>query len=191
MALAPLSAGFQSLPLLPTIKLGVSGAASWVGGCVYILGPCGSLQLTLLWGWEFLPLPPQPPQEFSISGEAFFPQAGTLGCAVCLPVHQLLPRRPAAAWPAPLYNLPPCWSTSHCLAARPLCPGCLSPPLLLVWVSVSSLSPWLSDFYTVRFFCKFRLFIVFKLLLSFFWLCEEAQCVHLHLHLGRKWLLKF
>ena len=28
--------------------------------------------------------------------------------------------------------------------------------------------------------------VVFKLLLSFFWLCEEAQCVYLRLHLGRK-----
>ena len=37
------------------------------------------------------------------------------------------------------------------LAVCPLHPGCLSPPLLLVWVSVSSLFPWLSDFHTVRF----------------------------------------
>ena len=37
--LAVLSAGFQSLPLLPTIKLGPSGADSCVGGFVYILGP--------------------------------------------------------------------------------------------------------------------------------------------------------
>ena len=35
-------------------------------------------------------------------------------------------------------------------------------------------------------FCQFWLFFVFKLLLSFFWLCEEAQCVYLHLHLGWK-----
>ena len=35
-------------------------------------------------------------------------------------------------------------------------------------------------------FCQFWLFFVFKLLLSFFWLCEEAQCVYLHLHLGQK-----
>ena len=35
-------------------------------------------------------------------------------------------------------------------------------------------------------FCQFCLFFVFKLLLSFFWLCEEAQCVYLLLHLGRK-----
>ena len=32
-----LSASFQSFPLLPTIKLGPSGAASWVGGFLYIL----------------------------------------------------------------------------------------------------------------------------------------------------------
>ena len=35
-------------------------------------------------------------------------------------------------------------------------------------------------------FCQFWLFFVFKLLLSFFWLCEEAQCVYLRLHLGWK-----
>ena len=34
MGLAPLSAGFQSLPLLPTIKLGLSGAGYPVGGLV-------------------------------------------------------------------------------------------------------------------------------------------------------------
>ena len=42
------SAGFQSLPPLPTSKLGPTGADSQVGGLVYILGPCGSLQRTLL-----------------------------------------------------------------------------------------------------------------------------------------------
>ena len=35
-------------------------------------------------------------------------------------------------------------------------------------------------------FCQFWLFFVFKLLLYFFWLCKEAQCVYLHLHLGWK-----
>ena len=35
-------------------------------------------------------------------------------------------------------------------------------------------------------FCQFWLFFVFKLLLSFFWLYEEAQCVYLRLHLGQK-----
>ena len=44
MALALLSAGFQSLPPLHTGKVGPSGADSWVAGFVYIVGPCGSLQ---------------------------------------------------------------------------------------------------------------------------------------------------
>ena len=34
-------------------------------------------------------------------------------------------------------------------------------------------------------FCQFWLVFVVKLLLSFFWLCKEAQCVYLCLHLGR------
>ena len=48
MPLATLSTGFWSLPLLPTSKLGPSGADSQVGGFVYILGSGGSLQWTLL-----------------------------------------------------------------------------------------------------------------------------------------------
>ena len=73
MRLAQLSAGFQSPLPLPTSILGPSGADSWVGGFVYVLGPCGSVQQTLLGGWEFLmPLPP--PQVFSVRGfEALFP----------------------------------------------------------------------------------------------------------------------
>ena len=57
----------HSFPL-PTIKLDPSGAASQVGEFVHVLGPCASLQRPLLRGWEFLPLPPQPPQVFSVSG---------------------------------------------------------------------------------------------------------------------------
>ena len=74
MALAPFSTGFQSLPVLPIIKLGPSGAGSQVGGLVHALGPCGSLQRPRLWGWEFLLLPPQPPRVFSIRGlRLYFP----------------------------------------------------------------------------------------------------------------------
>ena len=68
LPLALLSAGFQPLPPLPRIKFGPSGDDSWVGGLVYILGPCGSLQWPLLWSREFLLLPPQPPQMFSVRG---------------------------------------------------------------------------------------------------------------------------
>ena len=48
MPLARLSVGFQSFPLLHTSKLGPAGADSQVGGFVYVLGRCGSLQQTLL-----------------------------------------------------------------------------------------------------------------------------------------------
>ena len=56
MPLPQLLAGFQSLPLLSTSKLGPFGADSQVDGFVYVLEPCGSLQQTLLQGWEFLSL---------------------------------------------------------------------------------------------------------------------------------------
>ena len=81
--------------------------------------------------------------------EALFPRAGTLGCEVYHPVHQLLPRQPAAALPTLLHNPPPRWvrQPPPCCESSP--PGCLSPPLLQVWMNVSSLSPWLSDFHTV------------------------------------------
>ena len=42
-------------------------------------------------------------------------------------------------------------SAIHCLAVSPLHPSCPSLPLLPVWMNVSSLSPWLLDFHTVRF----------------------------------------
>ena len=46
--LAGLSAGFQSLTPFPTSEFGPSGADPQVGGFVYVLGLCGSLQQTLL-----------------------------------------------------------------------------------------------------------------------------------------------
>ena len=53
---------------------------------------------------------------------------------------------PAAAWPAPFHNLPPrrVHQPPPCRESSP--PGCPSPPLPLVWMNVSSLSPWLLDF---------------------------------------------
>ena len=183
--LAQLSDSFQSLPLLPTSKLDPSGADFQVGGFVYVLVPCGSLQWTLLWGWEFLSLL-QPPQIFTARGfEALFPHTGTLGCTFCLaPQFFLLvylyanvglPSSPAATLPT--------WSSSCCLATHPLHPSCQYPPLLPVWMSVS-LTPWLLDFHTGRFSGNYSCFMFLNLLLSFFWLCEEAQCIYLHLYLG-------
>ena len=172
--LALLSAGFQSLHPLPTIKLGPSGADSQVGGFVYVLGPCGSLQRTLLWAWEFLLPPPQPPQVFSIRGlRLYFPAL--------------------EPWVMGSVSLPSCssrfictWTWDLLVCEVPLHPGCLSPPLLPVWMNVSSLTPWLLDFHTVQFSGSSGCFLFLNLLLSFFWLCEEVQCVYLHLQLGQK-----
>ena len=153
MVLALLSVSFQSLPPLPTIKLGPSGADSQVGGFVYVLGPCGSLQRTLLWSWEFLLLPSQPSQVFSLSGlKLYFPVlepwaaqsvAGSASCCLAHPAPQStsLLGLPAAILPTLVLQPPPCRESS------PL--SCPSPPLLPVWMNVSS-SPWLSDFHTVR-----------------------------------------
>ena len=87
--------------------------------------------------------------------EALFPYAGTLGCAVCHRVYQLLPHWPGEALPTLLHNPPPHWVHHLLPCCESSLTGCPSPPLLLVWMNVSSLSPWLSDFHTVQFFCQF------------------------------------
>ena len=152
MALAPLSAGFQSLPPSPTSKVGPSGAASQVGEfCVH----SGTLWVSPTNSPVRLGVSPAaasaPTGVFNQWFEALFPQAGTLGCEVCHPVHQLLPCRPAATLPTPLHNPPPRWVCQQPPCWESSSPGCLSPPLLPVLMNVSSLSPWLSDFHVVRF----------------------------------------
>ena len=113
---------------------------------------------------------PQPPRVFSLRGlRLYFPALepwvarSALLPLQFLPVYlcvnvglQGLPATTlwgllAAAWPAHSTIRHLTGSTSHHLAANSLCPGCPSPPLLPVWINVSSLSPWLLDFHTVRF----------------------------------------
>ena len=81
-------------------------------------------------------------------------------------------------------------SSSHYLATHPVHPGCPSPPLLPVWMNISSLTPWLLDFQTV-WFSDSSGYCLFLNLLSFFWLWEEAKCIHTCLHLGWKFLSLF
>ena len=77
--------------------------------------------------------------------EALFPCAGALACrSVLLPscASRFICTR---TWDHRLYNPPPC-----CVHQPP--PFCESSlPLLPVWRNVSSLTPWFSDFHTVRF----------------------------------------
>ena len=203
MVLALLSAGFQTLSSTFHNQIGPFWCWFPGGWFVYVLGPCGSLQRTLLCSWEFLPLPPWPPQEFSVrSFEALFPCTRTLGCEVCLIPQLLLPvylpetvglnpqstawlGPQSAAWLVlPAATLPAIYSLAHPVPPATALPQVLfAPPTgldecfffnsLVVGLPYSSI------------FWQLWLSLVFKLL-SFFWLCEEAQCVHLHLHLGRK-----
>ena len=175
---ALLWAGFQSLPLLPTSKLGPSADDSQIGGFVYVLWPCRSLQQILLWGWEFLPLP-QLPQVFLVRGfEVLFSHTGTMACVVCLTPQLFLQVYPHAnvGLPTPPATTLPATVLLWVLSALAA--------LLPVWMNVSFLIPWLSDFYTVWFSVNSGCFWLLNLLLSFFWLCEEAQCIYLCLHLG-------
>ena len=116
--------------------------------------------------------------------EALFPHAGTLGFAVCHLVHQLLPRQPAAALPTLLHNPPPLWvrQPPPChKSSLPRLPISAPPTSLdecFFFISVVVELPYSSIF------CQFWLFFALNLLLSFFWLCKEAQCIYLHLHLG-------
>ena len=78
---------------------------------------------------------------FSQGFEALFPRAGTLGCAVCLAPQLFLPVYPHAN------EGPPAPQSAASLDP----PAAASPPLLPVWMNVSSLSPSLLDFNAVRF----------------------------------------
>ena len=149
-----------------------------MGGFVYVLAPCGSLQKSLLWGWEFLLLQLPCPQVFSQRFEASFPDTRTMGCAVCLTLQLFfqvylhtnvgLHSPPATALLWVLFaHLP--------ISALPtVLDECFFFNCLVVRLPYSSI------------FCQFWLFLVFKLFLSFFWLYKEAQCIYLCLHLGRK-----
>ena len=126
--------------------------------------------------------------------EALFSCTGALGCAVCftpppfLPVYLYVNVGPrvcppttlwgllAAVWPAPLHNPPP-----HRVRQLPTRHES-SPPRLPVYAPPTGLDECFFFISLVvglpysLILCQFWLFFVFKLLLSFFWLCEEAQC---------------
>ena len=158
-------------------------SSGWVCVC---FGPCGSLQGTLLWGWEFPPLQPQPPQVFSVSGlrlyfpmlEPWVPWSVTWSTSCCL-ASQLQLCQPCST----MRHL--AGSASCHLAESRLCPAALlRPSCRSGWMFLLKLLGCRTSYNLI--FCQFWLFFVFKLLLSFFWLCEEAQCVYLRLHLGQK-----
>ena len=163
MVPTPLSTGFQPLPQLPTIKLGPSGAGSRVGGLVQALGPCGSLQWPLLWGWEFLLLPPQSPRVFSLRGlRLYFPPRWSPGLCglLCSPLFVR-------------FICAQMWGRGVLSTALPAPFSAILNPALSVYGSGCM---FLFDLLGVglpccSIFCQF-------------WLCEEEQCVYLCRHLG-------
>ena len=128
-----------------------------------------------LWGWEFLLLPPQPPRVFSVRGlRLCFPE---LEPWVAQSVSLLSSSSwfiCSQVWDRPVPQLPPLRVRQPlpCHVSSP--PGCLSPPLLLVWMDVSSLPPWLSDFRTVRFSVSSGCFLFLNCC------CPSFGCVRRH-----------
>ena len=122
---------------------------------------------------------------FNLRFEALFPHAGALDCVVCLAPWLFLP--------VYLHEIVALPSLQSATLLGPL--ATTLPQVLSVWLPVSAPPTGLDECFFISLvvglpysliFCQFLLFFVFKLLLSFFWLCEEAQCVYLCLHLGWK-----
>ena len=111
---------------------------------VYVLGLCGSLQQTLLWDWEFFLLLKPPTEFYSQRFWGFSSPHWNPGLRG-LSYSQVVPPSLSACKCGTIR-----WASCH-LAVGPLHPSCLSPPLLPVWMKVSSLTPWLLDFHTVQF----------------------------------------
>ena len=133
---------------------------------------------------------------FNYTFEALFSRAGALGCVGCFAPPPFLlvylcvnvgPRGLlAVTLPASFHNPPP-----RCVCQLPPCRES-SPPRLLVSAPPTGLD---ECFFFISLavglpcsliVCQFWLSFVFKLLFSFFSLCEEVQCVYLCLHLGQK-----
>ena len=124
-----------------------------------------------------------PHRFFQSDFEALFHHTGTLCCGS-------LSHSPVVPSSLSTCKCGTTQSASHCLARSPLCPCCPSLSLLPVWVNVSSLTSWLSDFHTVWFSGSSGYFLFLNLLLSFFLFCKETKFIYLCLHLVLKSLNK-
>ena len=146
---------FQSLYTLPVCNWcptsccsGGGSQSGWV--CVY------SRTLRALWmdspgrlAVFFFFLVTQPPLLFTEIMRLYFPCAGTLCCVVWPEVgiahSQGIPPDFYPSHVNVVLPIPPATTTPH-----PLRPGSPSPPLPSMWMNMTSLNTWLSDFHTVR-----------------------------------------
>ena len=189
MSLARLSDGFQSLPpcypqanwallvLLPSWVICVHSRPLWVSpsNSPVRLGVSPAAAST-------------PTGVFTQRFEALFPRTGAMGCVVCFAPLQFLP---VYLCVPPGLSMCECGATGsishHLVGSTSRCTS--SPPQLPISAPPTGLDECFFFISLVvrlpysLIFCQFWLFFVFKLLLSF-WLCKEAQCVYLRLHLG-------
>ena len=117
MAPAPLSTGFQSLAVLPTIKLGPSGAGSQMWACAHSRSLWVSPTTSPVRLGVSPAAAPTPMGSFNQSSQALFPRAGALGYRVCFAPHR----------------------SSRFICARVWCPGIL--PTTLPALFSATLSP--------------------------------------------------
>ena len=177
MAVASLSAGPQSFPLLPTIKLGPCGTASWVGGLCTFWDPVGLSNELSCEAGSFSRCHLNPQEVFSQWFEGYFLSLGPwVAWSISLPScsSRFIC---AQMWDHWVLQLPPCHES--CPPQLPVSapPTGLDECFFFISLVIELPYSWI--------FCQFSLFFVFKLL-SFFWLCEETQCIYLRLHLGQK-----
>ena len=125
MVLAAVSAGFQSLPSLPTSKVGpLALIPVWVILCTF-WDPVGLSKELSCEAGSFSHCHFNPQGVFHWWFEALFPRAGALGCLVCLTpkLFLLVYLHVNVGPPAPPATALPAQSSSHCLATSPLCPA--------------------------------------------------------------------
>ena len=127
---------------------------------------------------------------FNQRSEALFPRAGALGCTVCFGPPGLSMLKCGAMGSARCRTACPVLPQSA-MSLGPACCREYSLPQLPISAPPAGLD---ESFFFISLvvglpcgliFCQFWLFFVFKLLLSFFWLYEEVQCIYLCLHLGQ------
>ena len=140
------------------------------------LFPCaGALGLCSLFRSPFIP-PGSSAWKCGTTGSTSHHLEGSASCS--LPASCRLAcssQESAASLGQPVTILPRVLSGQLCVSAPPThLVECVFFNSLVVRLPCSSI------------FCQFWLFFVFKLLFYFFWLCEEAQCVYLCLHLISK-----
>ena len=153
---------YQSPPPLFTSELGPSGTDSQVGGLCTFYDPVGPSNGLSCEAGIFSCYCPPPHRCFqSEAVRLYFPTLGPWvertvslpGCSSWFICTQMWDHPACKPLPCLVHQSLPCQESSP--------PCCPTPPLLPVWMSVSSLTPWLSDFHTV-WFCQFWLFFVFK-----------------------------